>query len=74
MKWITRERPKIDRIARPWLIARFIDPEPEFLFMPSGDVQRIAAAAGAVPYDIASVEVSHIGKLAASMLFFPNTI
>jgi hypothetical protein len=74
MKWITRERPKIDRIACPWLIARFIDPEPEFLFVPTGDVLRIAAAAGAVPYDIASVEVSHIGKLVASMLFFPNTI
>jgi hypothetical protein len=63
MKWITRERPKIDRIACPWLIARFIDPEPEFLFLPSGDVLRIAAAAGAVPYDIPGVEVSHIGKL-----------
>ena len=63
MKWITRERPKIDRVACPWLIARFIDPEPEFLFVPSGDVLRIAAAAAAVPYDIPGVELSHVGKL-----------
>jgi hypothetical protein len=63
MKWVTRERPKIDRIACPWLIARFIDPEPEFLFVPSGDVLRIAAAAGAVPYDIPGVELSHVDEL-----------
>lgn len=63
MKWITRERPKIDRIACPWLIARFIDPEPEFLFVPSGDVLRIAAETGAVPYDIPGVELSHVGEL-----------
>ena len=63
MKWITRERPKIDRIACPWLIARFIDPEPEFLFVPSGDVLPIAAAAGAVPYDIPGVELSHVDEL-----------
>jgi len=54
MKWTTRERPKIDRIARPWLIARFIDPEPEFLFVPSGDVLRVAAAAGPHPSPLAS--------------------
>ncbi len=63
MKWITREHPKIDRIACPWLIARFIDPEPEFVFVPSGEVLRIAAAAGAVPYDIPGVELSHVGTL-----------
>lgn len=63
MKWITREHPKIDRIACPWLIARFIDPEPEFLFVPSGDVLPIAAAAGAVPYDIPGVELSHVDEL-----------
>ena len=39
MKWVTRERPKIDRIACPWLIAKFIDKEPEFLYVPSSDVQ-----------------------------------
>jgi len=63
MKWITRERPKIDRIACPWLIARFVDPEPEFLFVPAGDVVRIAAEASAVPYDIPGVELSHVGEL-----------
>jgi hypothetical protein len=63
MKWITRERPKIDRIACPWLIARFVDRESEFLFVPAGDVLRIAAEAGAVPYDIPGVELSHVGEL-----------
>lgn len=63
MKWITRERPKIDRIACPWLIARFVDHEPEFLFVPAGDVLRIAAEAGAIPYDIPGVELSHAGEL-----------
>jgi len=63
MKWITRERPKIDRIACPWLISRFIDREPEFLYVPAGDVLRIANDAGAVPYDIPGVELSHEGEL-----------
>lgn len=49
MKWITRERPKIDRIACPWLIARFIDNEPEFLYVPAGEVMREAQRTGAVP-------------------------
>jgi hypothetical protein len=63
MKWITRERPKIDRIACPWLIARFIDREPEFLYVPAGDVLRIANETGAIPYDIPGVEFSHAGEL-----------
>ena len=63
MKWITRERPKIDRIACPWLIARFIDREPEFLYVPTGDVLRVAAETGATPYDIPGVELSHEGEL-----------
>lgn len=63
MKWITRERPKIDRIACPWLIARYIDPAPEFLYVPAGDVLRIAAETGATPYDIPGVELSHVGEL-----------
>ena len=61
MKWITRERPKIDRIACPWLIVRFIDKQPEFLFVPTGDVLRVAGETGAVPYDIPGVELSHVG-------------
>ncbi|MDD2725273.1 MAG: chromate resistance protein [Methylovulum sp.] len=63
MKWITRERPKIDRIACPWLIARFIDNDAEFLYVPSGDVVRIAEVTGAIPYDIPDVEFSHVGEL-----------
>jgi hypothetical protein len=63
MKWITRERPKIDRIACPWLIERFIDEEAEFLYVPAADVLRIAADTGAIPYDIPGVELSHVGEL-----------
>ncbi|WP_035052108.1 chromate resistance protein ChrB domain-containing protein [Andreprevotia chitinilytica] len=59
MKWITRERPKIDRIACPWLITRFIDPEPEFLYVPDDVVLGVAAASGAIPYDVPGVELSH---------------
>ncbi len=52
MQWITRERPKIDRIACPWLIARFIDEAPDFLYVPTEDVVRRANETGAIPYDI----------------------
>jgi len=61
MKWITRERPKIDRIACPWLIARFIDPAPEFLYVPGDEVMRMAAETGAIPYDLPGVELGHHG-------------
>jgi hypothetical protein len=63
MKWVTRERPKIDRIACPWLIARFIDREPEFLYVPADQVLAMAQQTGAVPYDIPGVEMSHVGEL-----------
>ena len=63
MKWITRERPKIDRIACPWLIARFIDAEPEFLYVPAGEVMTQAECRGATPYDVPGVELSHVGEL-----------
>jgi hypothetical protein len=62
MKWVTRERPVIDRIACPWLIARFIDKEPEFLFVPSNQVTKVAAETGAIPYDIPGVELTHEGE------------
>jgi hypothetical protein len=62
MKWITRERPKIDRIACPWLVERFIDKTPEFLFVPSQDVLRVAEKTGAIPYDVPGVELSHVGE------------
>jgi len=63
MKWITRERPKIDRIACPWLIARFIDPAAEFLYVPAADVLNIAQETGAIPYDLPGVEYGHRGEL-----------
>lgn len=63
MKWITRERPKIDRIACPWLVARFVDPEAEFLYVPAHNVMRVAAETGAIPYDIPGVELTHVGEL-----------
>lgn len=63
MQWITRERPKIDRIACPWLIARFIDRDAIFLYVPAGDVIRLAMETGAIPYDIPGVELSHVGEL-----------
>jgi len=62
MQWITRERPKIDRIACPWLIARFIDAMPEFHFVPADQVFAVARTAGAVPYDIPGAELSHQGE------------
>lgn len=61
MKWITREHPKIDRIACPWLVARFVDESPEFLFVPAADVMRIATETGAMPYDVPEVELGHHG-------------
>ena len=63
MKWVTRARPKIDRIACPWLILRFIDRDAEFLYVPAPEVARVAAATGATPYDIPGVEMSHVGEL-----------
>ena len=63
MKWVTRERPKIDRIACPWLIARFIDSAPEFLYAPSNKVLDTARETGAIPYDIPGVEMGHDGEL-----------
>lgn len=63
MKWITRERPKIDRVACPWLIARFVDREPEFLFVPPAQVAAQASATGAIPFDVPGVELTHDGPL-----------
>ena len=61
MKWITRERAKVDRIACPWLISRFIDPTPEFLYVAADRVRAEAERQGAVPYDIPDVELGHEG-------------
>jgi hypothetical protein len=63
MHWITRARPKIDRIACPWLIARFIDRDAEFIFAPADEVIAKARELGAVPFDVEGVELSHEGPL-----------
>lgn len=62
MKWITREHPKIDRIACPWLITRFIDKEPEFLYVPADKVMSEARRTDAIPYDVSGVEFTHVGE------------
>ena len=62
-RWVTRERPKIDRIACPWLVLRYIDPKAQFLFVPASEVLRVAGERGATPYDIPGVEMSHVGEL-----------
>ena len=69
MKWITRERPKIDRIACPWLIQRFIDKEAEFLYVPAKEVMKIAASTSAIPYDVPNVELTHEGDLCSFDIF-----
>jgi rhodanese-related sulfurtransferase len=61
-KWITREHPKIDRIACPWLIRRFIDPQAEFIYVPAQQVRAVAAETGGTPYDIDGVEFTHEGE------------
>jgi len=63
MKWVTRERPKIDRIACPWLIQRFINRDAEFLYVPAEQVLAVAQSTGATPYDIPGVALSHVGEL-----------
>jgi protein-tyrosine-phosphatase len=63
MKWITRERARVDRIACPWLISRFIDPKPDFRFVPARDVLSTAQREGAIPYDVPDVELGHRGPL-----------
>ena len=61
MKWITRARPKVDRVACPWLIKRFVDPQAEFLYVPPEEVMETAKREGAIPFDVANVELGHKG-------------
>jgi rhodanese-related sulfurtransferase len=61
-KWVTRERPKIDRIACPWLVKRFIDSNAEFIYVPAGQVLAVAEQTGATPYDVAGVAFTHEGE------------
>jgi hypothetical protein len=62
MEWITRENVKVDRVACPWLIRKFIDQEAEFLFVPADEVIEVAQREGATPYDVRGVEFGHHGK------------
>jgi hypothetical protein len=59
MKWVTREKAKVDRIACPWLIRKFVDPEAEFLFVPADKVTEVAEDQGAIPFDTPGVELTH---------------
>ncbi len=61
MKWVTRARPKVDRVACPWLIRKFVDPEAEFLYVPGDQVMAVAEREGAVAYDVPDVELGHHG-------------
>jgi hypothetical protein len=61
MQWVTRARPKVDRIACPWLIRRFIDPEAEFVYVPADEVLAVAGQTGAIPYDVPGVDLGHHG-------------
>jgi hypothetical protein len=62
MKWVTREKARVDRIACPWLISRFIDKQPEFLFVPADQVMAVAKRDQAIPYDVPDVELGHHGE------------
>ena len=62
MKWITREKVKVDRVACPWLIRKFVDPQAEFLFVPTDQVMAVAERESATPYDVKGVELGHHGQ------------
>ena len=71
-RWVTRERPKIDRIACPWLIARFVDPAAEFLYVPTKQVRDTAKACEAIPYDVPDVHFTHAGELCSFDAFIQH--
>ena len=62
MKWVTRARPKVDRVACPWLIKKFVDRQAEFLYVPPEQVMEVAKREGAIPFDVANVELGHEGQ------------
>jgi hypothetical protein len=62
MKWITREHVKVDRVACPWLIKKFVDKDAEFIFAPADQVMAEAKRLDAIPYDVKDVELGHHGK------------
>lgn len=74
MKWVTRERAKVDRVACPWLIRRFIDPEAEFLFVPADKVNEVAKDLGAIPFDSPGVELTHYREAGKEYVSFDAII
>ena len=60
MKWLTRSHVHVDRVACPWLISRFVDNQAEFLFVPKGEIDKVAAETGAIPFDAPGVELGHV--------------
>jgi hypothetical protein len=62
MKWVTRARPKVDRVACPWLIKKFVDPEAQFLYVPADQVMIAAERENAIPFDVSNVELGHHGN------------
>src|SRR5262249_53018558 len=73
MKWITRERVKVDRVACPWLIKKFVDQNAEFIFVPADKVMEEAKRLGATPYDVKEVEIGHHGKECSFEAILKNT-
>jgi hypothetical protein len=73
MKWITRERPKIDRVACPWLIKNFVDKDAEFIYVPTNQVIEKAKELDAIPYDIPNVELTHEGEYCSFDAILKNT-
>jgi hypothetical protein len=73
MQWVTRERPKVDRIACPWLIKRFVDAEAEFVYVPTDDVMAVAERTGAIPYDVPMSNLDTMVPSARSMRLSKNT-
>jgi hypothetical protein len=61
MKWVTRANPRVDRVACPWLIKKFVDPDAEFIYVPGDQVMPVAQRDGAIPYDVPNVELGHVG-------------
>jgi hypothetical protein len=72
MKWVTREHARVDRIACPWLISRFVDRDPVFLFVPAAEVMTVAEREQATPYDVPGVELGHHGDHCSFDAFLEN--
>ncbi len=70
MKWVTREKARVDRIACPWLIRKFVDPEAEFLYVPAEDVLTVASRDGAIPFDVPGAELHHFDESGEEQVSF----